>query len=409
MNMPQTAPHTLADLVTSPLQVALIGYGNAARVFHAPLIAGVPGLQLACICSSKPDAVHADWPQLRVLATPEAVFADPGIDVVVIATSNASHHSLAKAALLAGKHVVVDKPCTVTLGETDDLLATARAHNRVLTVFQNRRFDSDFLALKKVLSDGQLGRVVHVESHFDRYRPQVSGRWRDQDLPGSGLWFDLGAHLLDQVLQLFGAPDALQVDLACQRDGAQTNDWFHAQLKFESRHPGLRVILHASALVPELGPRWAVHGTAGSFIKYGLDPQEDALKTGRRPQLDALHDWGQDPLVGAVVRQQQGPEGVQRVSRPAPDVAGNYLLYYANLRDHLLGRADLQVTPEQVRGVMVWLSLGEQSAREGRFVALQVIAPDPRQVPNQASLGPPEFKTRTPASECQTARPDSVA
>jgi predicted dehydrogenase len=353
-----------------PLQVALIGYGNAGRIFHAPLISGVPGLQLACICSSKPDAVHADWPQVNVAATPEAVFANASVDVVVIATSNTSHHALAKAALLAGKHVVVDKPCTVTLAQTEDLLATARAHNRVLTVFQNRRFDADFLALQQVLARGQLGRVVHVASHFDRYRPEVPGRWRDQDLPGSGLWLDLGAHLMDQVLQLFGPPDALQLDVACQRDGAQTNDWFHAQLKYESRHPGLRVILHGSALVPELGPRWTVHGTEGSFIKYGLDTQEDALKTGRRPHLDALQDWGHDPLVGAVVRQETSPDGVRPVRRPAPDMAGNYLRYYANLRDHLRGQGALQVTPEQVQSVMAWLTLGEQSAAEGRFLTL---------------------------------------
>jgi len=360
-------------LTQKPLQVALIGYGNAGRIFHAPLISGVPGLQLACICSSKPEVVHADWPEVRVVATPESVFADPRIDLVVIATSNESHFPLAKAALLAGKHVVVDKPCAVTLAETDELLATALQQNRVLTVFQNRRFDADFLALKQVLASGQLGRVVHVESHFDRYRPQVPGRWRDENLPGSGLWFDLGAHLVDQVLQLFGPPDAVLVDLATQREGAQVNDWFHAQLKFERHHPGLRVILHGSALVPEIGPRWTVHGTEGSFIKYGLDTQEDVLKVGRRPQLNALQDWGQDPKVGQVVRHEAlAADGgdTQRVVRAAPDVPGNYLLYYSQVRDHLVGQGPLHVTPEQVRQVMAILTLGEQSAREGRFLAL---------------------------------------
>lgn len=377
-----TTPTTPA---TPPLAIALIGYGNAGRIFHAPLISGVPGLHLACICSSKPEAVHADWPTVHVVATPEAVFADSGIDLVVIATSNESHFSLAKAALLAGKHVVVDKPCAVTLAETDELLATAQQQNRVLTVFQNRRFDADFLALKQVLASGQLGRVVHVESHFDRYRPTVPQRWREENLPGSGLWFDLGAHLVDQVLQLFGPPDAVLVDLAMQREGAQTNDWFHAQLKYERYHPGLRVILHGSALVPEIGPRWTVHGTEGSFIKYGLDPQEDALKTGRRPQLTALQDWGQDPKVGQVVRHEPcltdtinpagtanapGTSATQRVSRVAPEVAGNYLRYYAQLRDHLSGQGPLHVTPEQVRQVMAVLTLGEQSALEGRFLTL---------------------------------------
>jgi predicted dehydrogenase len=353
----------------APIQVALIGYGNAGRIFHAPLVSGVPGLELACICSSKPDAVHADWPLVRVLPTPEAVFADASIDVVAIATSNTSHHPLAKAALLAGKHVVVDKPFAVSLFEAEDLLATAKAQNRVITVFQNRRFDADFLALQQVLASGQLGRLVHLESHFDRYRPDVPSRWREEDLPGSGLWFDLGAHLLDQALQLLGEPDALQVELACQRTGAKTNDWFHAQLRYESRHPGLRVILHASALVPELGPRWAVHGSEGSFVKYGLDTQEDALKTGRRPQLDALQDWGLDPMMGQLVRHEVVGEVRQRVSRPAPDLPGNYLLYYANLRDHLRGQTALAVTPEQVHSVMHWLTLGEQSASEGRFLS----------------------------------------
>jgi predicted dehydrogenase len=308
-----------------------------------------------------------------VVATPEAVFADPLIDLVVIATSNTSHFPLAKAALLAGKHVVVDKPCAVTLAQTEELLATAVAQNRVLTVFQNRRFDADFLVLQAVLASGQLGRVVHIESHFDRYRPTVPQRWRDENLPGSGLWFDLGAHLVDQVLQLFGPPDAVLLDVATQREGAKTNDWFHAQLKFERRHPGLRVILHGSALVPELGPRWVVHGTEGSFIKYGLDPQEDALKAGRRPQLAALQDWGQDPRVGQVVRHESveaGGADTQRVVRAAPDVPGNYLLYYAQLRDHLAGHGPIHVTPEQVRCVMAVLTLGEQSAREGRFLAL---------------------------------------
>ena len=368
-----TDTHPNNALAKPPLQIALIGYGNAGRIFHAPLISGVPGLQLACICSSKPDAVLADWPSTRVVATPEAVFADPGIDLVVVATSNESHFSLAKAALLAGKHVVVDKPCAVTLAETEELLATAQKQNRVLTVFQNRRFDADFLALKEVLASGQLGRVVHVESHFDRYRPTVPQRWREENLPGSGLWFDLGAHLVDQVLQLFGPPDAVLVDLATQRAGAQVNDWFHAQLKYESRHPGLRVILHGSALVPEIGPRWTIHGTEGSFIKYGLDPQEDVLKTGRRPQLDALQDWGWDPRIGQVVRHEASQTGgpvTQRVLRPAPDVPGNYLLYYSQLRDHLVGQAAIHVTPEQVRQVMAVLTVGEQSAREGRFLVL---------------------------------------
>ena len=367
----------LFDLIWCPmvisgqaLRLALIGYGNAGRIFHAPLIAGVPGLELACICASQAGAVQADWPQVRVVAEPAAVFADPAIDVVVIATSNASHYPLARAALLAGKHVVVDKPCTPTLAETETLLALARQQDRVLTVFQNRRLDADFLSLRQLLDQGVLGRVVHVASHFDRYRPEVPQRWREQDLPGSGLWLDLGAHLVDQALQLFGRPDAIALELAVQRTGACVNDWFHAQLRYDRSHPGLRVILHGSALVPAQGPRWSVHGSEGSFTKFGLDPQEDALKAGRRPSWNALQDWGQDPRPGEVLRYDVVAGQRQPVRRDAPAVPGNYLAYYDNLRAALSGQAALMVSPAQVQALMQLLSLGEHSAREGRWLSV---------------------------------------
>ncbi|APW38358.1 oxidoreductase [Rhodoferax koreense] len=355
----------------SPLRVALVGYGNAGRIFHAPLVSGVPGLVLACIVSSKPEAVAADWPGVRTVATPQQAFADADIDLVVIATGNGSHHPLAKAALLAGKHVVVDKPFTVSLAEAEDLLAVARAQQRVVTVFQNRRWDADFLALRQVLASGQLGRVVFFESHFDRYRPEVPNRWRDDDLPGSGLWFDLGAHLVDQALQLFGCPDDLQLDLARQRDGARTNDYFHAQLRYGSRDPALRVVLHASALVPALGPRFVVHGTLGSFVKYGLDPQEDALKAGGRPHWGALEGWGRDLQVGQVVRHVDG----QARAEAAPDVAGNYLAFYAQLLAHLRGQGPVPVSAAEAHRVMALLSRGELSARQGRRIDTTDLSP----------------------------------
>ena len=257
--MATTSLSTSSSAGQTPLQVAVIGYGSAARVFHAPLIAGVPGLQLACICSSRPEAVRADWPHVSVQPSPEAVYADPNIDVVVIATPNDSHFLLAQAALLAGKHVVVDKPCTVTLAETQALLALAAQQRRVLTVFQNRRFDRDFLALQQVLASGALGRVVQVQSHFDRYRPVVPSRWRERSQPGAGLWLDLGPHLIDQALCLWGMPDALLLDWACLREGAQVNDWFQAVLRYDGEAGSQRrVILHASTLVARNGPRWAV-------------------------------------------------------------------------------------------------------------------------------------------------------
>jgi len=357
---------------SAELRVALIGYGSAAKVFHAPLISGVPGLQLDCVASSRADAVRQDWPHVRVVATPAEAFADPRLDLVVIATPNDSHYALALAALEAGKHVVVDKPCTVTLAQTEHLLAMAQQQGRLLTVFQNRRFDCDFLALQQVLASGQLGRVVEVSSHFDRYRPTVPSRWREQAQPGSGLWLDLGPHLVDQALALWGLPEAISLDLACLREGAQVNDWFHAVLRYDTAHAGLRVILHASTLVAELGPRWAVHGTRGSFTKFGLDVQEDALKAGGRPQLADLHAWGADPRPGEVLHMASiaGVAAPVSVRQRAPSPAGNYLAFYANLRDHLHGQADLLVPPAQVRAVMQVLELGARSAQQRRSVAL---------------------------------------
>jgi predicted dehydrogenase len=310
--------------------------------------------------------VHADWPGAALVPTPEAAFADPRIDLVVIATSNASHHPLARAALLAGKHVVVDKPCTVTLAETEDLLALAAQQNRLLTVYQNRRYDGDFLLLQQVLASGQLGRITHFESHFDRFRSVIPGRWREQDIPGSDLWMDLGAHLVDQALQLFGVPDDLLLDVARQREGTQTNDYFHAQLRYPRTHPGLRVVLHASSCVAASGPRFVLHGTGGSFTKFGLDTQEDTLKAGARPQWGALDGWGADPLPGALALPMDG----QVRNTALPSVPGNYLQYYAGVRDYLQGRAPTPpVTPQQVYQVMALLERGLQGAAQSAWVA----------------------------------------
>jgi len=345
------------------LNLTLVGYGNAGRIFHAPLINGVPGLRLASIVSSRADAVQHDWPQVPVRPTLQQALAEDAIDVVVIASPNDSHAPLATQALLAGKHVVVDKPCSVTLAQTSELLHLAQAQGRVLTVFQNRRLDSDFLSLQQVLAQGLLGRLVEVNSHFDRYRPVLPMRWREQDRPGAGLWLDLGAHLVDQALVLWGPPAALSVDWAALRDGAVVNDWFHAVLRYPDT--GLRVILHASTLVAEPGPRWAVHGTQGTLLLHGLDTQEDALKAGARVQCNDP-DWGHPAQPGSVLQMRRLPGVTSPVAvrTEAPTAAGNYFAWYANLRDHLRGQAALIVSPEQVYATMRLLSLGEQSARQ---------------------------------------------
>lgn len=201
------------------IRVGLIGYGYASKTFHAPLVAGTPGMELAAITSSDETKVRADWPAVPVVTEPKHLFNDPNIDLIVIPTPNDTHFPLAKAALEAGKHVVVDKPFTVTLSQARELDALARSLGRLLSVFHNRRWDSDFLTVKALLNEGTLGEIAFFESHFDRYRPQVRDRWREQAGPGSGIWYDLAPHLLDQAVHLFGLPVSMTVDLAQLRPG----------------------------------------------------------------------------------------------------------------------------------------------------------------------------------------------
>ena len=338
------------------LDVALLGFGLAGRVFHAPLVEATPGLRLHTVVSSDPAKVASAYPQARVLADPQAAFADPDIDLVVVATPNHTHAPLALAALAAGKHVVVDKPFALDLTEARAMIEAADRAGRRLSVFHNRRWDADFLALRALLAEGRLGEVAELHSHFDRFRPQVPDRWRDRAGPGAGLWYDLGPHLVDQALQLFGPPLAVAADLALQREGAQAVDYFHVQL----RYARLRVLLHAGALVPGHGLRFAVHGSGGSWIKHGLDPQEDALRAGAIP---GSAGWGRDPHPGTLLRVQDGIV-VEDAASPSPP--GDYLAYYAGVRDAILGVGPNPVPTAEVIRVIGLLELGLQSAHEGR-------------------------------------------
>lgn len=343
------------------LRAGLVGYGFAGQTFHAPVLSAATGLELGAVASSQPHKVHADWPGVDVVPDVGALLRRSDIDLIVVATPNAQHHPVAKAALAAGKHVVVDKPFTLDAGQARELAALAERQGRLLSVYQNRRFDSDFLTLREVLAGGDLGRPVYFESHFDRFRPEVRARWREQPVPGAGLWVDLGSHLVDQTVQLFGRPDALQLDSAVLRDGALVEDYFHAVLRYESgEHAPLRVVLHATTLAAHAAPRYIVHGTRGSYVKRGVDPQEDALRAGGRP-LDTA--WGADPIDGELTL--CAADGRMQ-TRKLPTKAGNYVRYYAAVRDAILGKGPNPVPPEQAVELMELLDLGRQSAAEGR-------------------------------------------
>jgi predicted dehydrogenase len=343
---------------TVPLRVALIGYGFAGKTFHAPLIRGVPGLALATVVSRDASKVHADLPDVEVVADAADVFADSSLDMVVIASPNDTHAPLARAALEAGKHVVVDKPFALDLAQARELAAIARRKQRVLSVFQNRRWDTDFLGVRQVMEACRLGKVTHFESHIDRFRPQVRARWREQAGAGSGLWYDLGPHLVDQALCLFGVPDRVWASLATQRDGGEVTDWAHVVLEYGER----RVILHADMLVAGGTPRFIVHGTQGSVVKPKIDPQEAQLLAGVRPG-DA--GWGED--VDDLLLY-DGNDNLERIAPPR----GDQSRYYAAFRDAVRGQGPNPVTPSQAIVVMAVIEAAMASASTGQAMRLEL-------------------------------------
>jgi predicted dehydrogenase len=340
----------------STIGTALVGYGYAGRTFHGPLIQACSDLSLRAVVSSDPSKVHADLPGIRVYPDLSAALQDPAIALVVIATPNALHAAQARAALEAGRHVVVDKPFTVSLEEGRALDACAQSRNQLLAVFHNRRWDGDFLTLRALVTSGRAGRIVGFESRFDRFRPLRRARWREQAVAGGGLWFDLGAHLVDQALQLMGRPRRVHGDLAMLRDGAEVDDW--AQVTLDYAQPGApaKVTLSASMLVGGGLPRFALHGTAGSWIKSGLDPQESQLLAGLRPG-DA--DWGLDPQPGQWFAGGPG----ERV----PAQRGSYESFYRGCARAVRGEGPNPVPAVEALDVMAILEAAVRSAREGSW------------------------------------------
>jgi len=336
------------------LNVGLVGSGFGGKVFHAPVIRAVEGLRLAAIVQRQgpPDPLYADVELVRSVDE----LLTKRLDLVVVTTPNTSHHPIAKQCLLAGRHVVVDKPFTVTMAEAEELVRIGKEQRRIVTVYQDRRYTGDFATVQKVVAEGALGRVVTYEAHFDRFRPELRpGAWREAALPGSGVWYDLGPHLFDQALLLFGIPDAIGADIRVERDKAVVDDAFDVTLYY----PGRRALLRSSMMVHPVGPTWSVHGSNGSFVKYGMDPQEAALRAGRTP---VEPDWDSEPpeLYGKIITS----NGTQTV----PTLRSSFARYYENVRDVILGKAELAVTPEWSLDVMRGLMLALESSRTGRVL-----------------------------------------
>jgi len=345
------------------INAGIIGFGNSGQTFLAPFIDANPGFNLKKISTSDPvkaEKARTVYPDAGVVNNADDIINDPGIELVLIGSPNTSHLGLTKQALLAVKHVIVEKPFTITSADADELIALAKKQNRILSVHHNRRFDSGHNTVKKVIASGRLGTLVEYEVHYDRFRRELRpGAWREKPLPGSGILYDLGAHLIDGALELFGTPEAITCMMLTQRPGLEVEDNFEIILSY----PGLKVMLKGGMLVKVPGPVYTLYGDYGMFIKYGMDVQEEALKKGLKPNMP---DWGREPeeIWGRLTTEENGRD----VTRTIESEPGRYQDYFQNVYEAIAEGKELIVKPEQARQTIRIIELAFLSNREKRTV-----------------------------------------
>ena len=341
------------------IRVGLIGFGLGGRVFHAPLVSSVEGLELAAVLERSTNRAAERYPGIKTYRSLEEMLADSSLGLIVVTTPNNTHFPLAKQILGAGRNVVVDKPLAATSAEIAELIRLAASKNLLIAPFHNRRWDSDFLTLQKLLHEGSLGRLVYFESRFDRWRPNLpTDRLWKEDPVGGGMLLDLGTHLCDQVLHLFGKPEAVSADVRREREGTGANDSFNVRLQY----PGLIVTIGANSLSIPAGPRYHLRGTKGNYWKLGLDPQEAALN--RITRIDDPN-WGHDPESEWGILHVDIGGGT--VTRPVPSLPGDYRLYYAGIRDALLGKSPVPVAALdawRVVRILEWAAESSEKRRE---------------------------------------------
>jgi scyllo-inositol 2-dehydrogenase (NADP+) len=356
--------------MSAEIGVAVIGFGLAGQVFHAPFVSAVPGLRLEAIVQRKGDAAGEAYPLTRILRSVEDALKDAAVQLIVVATPNETHFALAKQALLAGKHVVIDKPFAPTSAEAKELKELAEKQGVVLAPFHNRRWDGDFLTMRKLVEEQAVGRLVTFESHMDRFRPLPrENTWKEGANAANGLLMDLGPHLVDQALALFGPPAGITACVRKDRDKTDIEDAFDITLEY----PRLRAHCRSSMLACDAAPRFLLHGTKGSFKKYGLDPQESALAGGAKVPRMGEGEWLAEPEAQwgtlTVAPVLTDPSTLNRTT--VKTELGDYRLYYANVRDAINGAAKLAVTPEDGYRTVKLLEMARESSREGRTLKVE--------------------------------------
>ena len=322
------------------LNTAIIGFSLSGRVFHAPFIHTHPGFNLTKIVERNSSASQEIYPYVEVVRDYKNLIQDDSLDLIIVGTPNTWHYTMVKDSLLAGKHVVVEKPFTPTTREADELIEIAKKVNRKIFVYHNRRWDGDFQTIKKLIAEKTLGKITEYEVHFDRYTPDLKENWRDKDLPGSGILYDLGSHLIDQAVHLFGFPSKITSTIEAQRHDSPVDDYFRLELEYPN---DLKAILTAGMMVEKLGPRFIIKGSEGSFTKYGIDPQEVALKEGRMPNTK---DWGKED------KENWGNLNIKDSSHKIETIAGNYMGFYDNVYHAIENNKEVLVKPEEARDVI---------------------------------------------------------
>ena len=340
---------------------AIVGFGYSGQTFHAPILNHLPAISLDYIVSSNDRAVKNAYPGTQVVSELEDILPIDSLELIVLATPNSTHFEFACKALEMGKHVVIDKPFVLTAQEGKKLIELANEKQVVLSVFHNRRWDSDFLTIQSLLNTNKLGQIFLYESHFDRYRPQVQARWRENEQPGSGILYDLGSHLIDQAFVLFGKPESITADLEMQRNNAKAVDYFHLILKYQKK----RVIIHGSCMVRNNALRYMIHGDQGSFIKSGLDPQENALKAGKLP---THRDWGKEneALYGTL----NIVKNDQEIAEKIESIPGCYQNYYDGIAKAIRNKTKAPVTAEEALTVIELIEAAILSHNEKRSINL---------------------------------------
>jgi scyllo-inositol 2-dehydrogenase (NADP+) len=345
---------------TTPIHTALLSYGMSGEIFHGPLLKSNPGFAVKAVYhrNTSKKITHS----FPVVNSIDQILQDETIELVIVNTPNASHITLAAEALKAKKHVVVEKPFTVTVEEADQLIELAKSNNRILTVFQNRRWDGDFLTVQKVIQENLLGSIVEFEAHYDRFRNYIEpNTWKEESAPGTGILYNLGSHMLDQVIVLFGMPEYVDARVGIQRPGGQVDDYYDIRLHYKK----CNVIVKSSYLVREQGPRYVLHGTEGSFVKYGIDPQEQALK---EKQIPGSTNWGSEHRQwwGKLNTTLNG----QHFEGNIETTPGNYPAFYQNLFNAIRNGEELAVKPVEARQVIQLIEASIESHRLKKAIKL---------------------------------------